>query len=113
MKYDHISFVNYNMNQLVLPLDLEILIPQNHLSTIVHEAVEKLDDTLLFQPYKGGGRPLYHPKMLLKVIIYVYTQKVYLGRQIEKLLTENIYFMWLSGSQTPDFERSIGFDLIV
>lgn len=38
MKYDHISFVNYNMNQLVLPLDLEILIPQNHLSTIVHEA---------------------------------------------------------------------------
>ncbi|WP_175638096.1 IS1182 family transposase [Metabacillus schmidteae] len=103
MKYDHISFVNYNMNQLVLPLDLEILIPQNHLSTIVHEAVEKLDDTLLVQPYKGGGRPSYHPKMLLKVIIYAYTQKVYSGRQMEKLLTENIYFMWLSGSQTPDF----------
>ncbi|APH05139.1 hypothetical protein [Bacillus weihaiensis] len=60
MKYDHTSFVNYNMNQLVLPLDLVILIPQNHLSTIVHEAVEKLDDALLFQPYKGGGRPSYH-----------------------------------------------------
>jgi transposase len=103
MKYDHISFVNYNMNQLVLPLDLEILIPQNHLSTIVHEAVEKLNDSLLVQPYKGGGRPPYHPKMLLKIVVYAYTQKIYSGRQIEKLLTENIYFMWLSGSQTPDF----------
>ncbi|MCM3410549.1 hypothetical protein [Metabacillus litoralis] len=50
------------MNQLVLPLDLEILFSQNHLSIIVHEAVEKLDDTFLVQPYKGGGRPLYQIK---------------------------------------------------
>ncbi|GIN84232.1 hypothetical protein J6TS2_06180 [Heyndrickxia sporothermodurans] len=69
MKYDHISFINYNMNQLVLLVDLEILIPPNHLSTIVHEALEKLSDSLLFQTYKGGGRPAYHPKTLLKVIV--------------------------------------------
>jgi len=40
MKHDHISFIDYNMDQLCLPLDLEVKIPQNHLSRIVHQAVE-------------------------------------------------------------------------
>ena len=41
--------------------------------------------------------------MLLKVIVYAYLNNVYSGRQMEKLLVENIAYMWLSGMQTPDF----------
>lgn len=91
------------MNQLILPMDLEVLIPPNHLSTIVNEAVEQLNDSLFLSEYKGGGRPAFHPKLLLKIIVYAYTQKIYSGRQMAKQLTENIYFMWLSNQQTPDF----------
>jgi transposase len=47
MKHDHISFIYYNMDQLILPLDLEILIPEHHLARVVHEAVEQLDDSIL------------------------------------------------------------------
>lgn len=45
----------------------------------------------------------YNPRMLLKVIVYAYLNNVYSGRKMERLLVENIAFMWLSGMQTPDF----------
>ena len=34
--------------------------------------------------------------MLLKVVLYAYTQSVFSGRKIEKLLNDNIRMMWLS-----------------
>lgn len=41
--------------------------------------------------------------MMLKVIPYAYANRIYSSRQIAKQLEENIYFMWLSGHQKPDF----------
>jgi transposase len=40
--------------------------------------------------------------MLLKVLIYAYTQQIYSSRKIAKALREN-YFMWLRGNNRPDF----------
>ncbi|HOV09391.1 MAG TPA: transposase [Spirochaetota bacterium] len=62
-----------------------------------------MDLTALYAKYKGGGRSSYHPKILLKVVIFAYTQRIYSSRQIAKALRENIYFMWLSGMNRPDF----------
>jgi transposase len=76
MKHDHISFIYYNMDQLILPLDLEILIPEHHLARVAHEAVEQLDDSIFLRHYKGGGRSSYHPKMMLKILVYAYAEKL-------------------------------------
>ncbi len=40
--------------------------------------------------------------MMLKVLVYAYTQRSYTSRQIAKALRENIHFMWLSGRSQPD-----------
>lgn len=40
---------------------------------------------------------------MLKIVLYAYTQKIYSSRKIAKQLNENIYFMWLSQYQAPDF----------
>jgi hypothetical protein len=40
--------------------------------------------------------------MLLKVIIYAYTQRVFSSRRIAKELRENVNYMWLSGMNRPD-----------
>ncbi|NQV50306.1 MAG: transposase, partial [Candidatus Marinimicrobia bacterium] len=40
------------------------------------------------QEYPGGGAPSYQPKMMLKVLINAYTQKLYSSRQIAKALIE-------------------------
>jgi transposase len=97
-------FKEYTMGQIVLlPRDLEEEIEPNHLVRVVNAAIEKMDLRVLFAQYQGGGTSSYHPKMMLKVLIYAYTQQIYSSRKIAKGLRENIYFMWLSGNSQPDF----------
>jgi transposase len=97
-------FKEYTQGQIVLlPTDLEAQIPPKHLVRVVNAGIEKMDLAPLLAQYKGGGTSSYHPKMLLKVVVYAYTQQLYSSRKIAKALRENIYFMWLSGNQQPDF----------
>jgi transposase len=97
-------FKEYTQGQVILlPTDLGAQIPPRHLVRVVNTAIEKMDLSKLLAQYKGGGASSYHPKMLLKVLVYAYTQQVYSSRKIAKALRENIYFMWLSGNQQPDF----------
>ncbi len=37
--------------------------------------------------------------MILKIILYAYTQSVFSGRRIEKLLHDSIRMMWLAQDQ--------------
>jgi transposase len=97
-------YMNYSTSgQLVLPMDIEVRIPEQHLCRIVDLAVEQMNPNILLSLHPGGGRPPYHPKMMLKIILYAYVNGIYSSRQIAKQLGESIYFMWLSGSQNPDF----------
>ena len=102
-RHNKVTFKEYNMYQLELPTDLEDLIPENHVVRLVNNIIEGMEIDLLISYYKGGGSSSYHPKMLLKVIVYAYTQKIYSSRKIAKALRENINFMWISGRNTPDF----------
>ena len=71
-------FKPYVMNQVALmPPSYEDKIPADHLVRVVSEAVEKIDVSSLVAQYKGGGRLSYHPKMLLKVLVYAYAEKIY------------------------------------
>lgn len=88
---------------MLLPADLEAQIPPKHLVRVVNAFIEKMDLSRLLAQYKGGGTSSYHPKMLLKVLVYAYTQQLYSSRKIAKALRENLYFMWLAGNQQPDF----------
>ena len=99
-----ITFKEYNMNQqMLLPPSLEELVPENHIVRVVNKAIDKMSIDPLLSRYKGGGASNFHPKMMLKVLVYAYTQKTYSSRQIAKALRENINFMWLSGNNKPDF----------
>ncbi len=97
-------FKPYVMNQIkLIPQSYDELIPENHLVRTVSEAVEKIDLNVLLNQYKGGGTSSYHPKMMLKVLVYAYCEKIYSSRRVAKALRENIHFMWISGENTPDF----------
>jgi transposase len=99
-----IVFKQYNQQQaLLLPPCLEELIPAKHLVRVVNEVVESMDISDLINLYEGGGTSAYHPRMLLKILLYAYSVKIYTGRRIAKALAENIHFMWLSGRSQPDF----------
>ena len=65
--------------------------------------MDSLELKPLYDRYKEGGCPAYHPRMMLKVMIYSFSQKTYSFRQIAKALRENFNFMWTAGGNKPDF----------
>jgi len=78
------------------------MIRSNHPVRVVNRVVDQIDIRPLIRTYKGGGSSSYHPRMLLKVLLYAYMRNIYSSRQMEDSLRENIYFMWLSGMNQPD-----------
>jgi transposase len=93
----------------LVPPSWEELIPTDHLVRVVNRAIEKINLEALMRQYKGGGTSSYHPRMMLKVLVYAYTQRIYSSRQIAKAVRENINFLWLSGGNQPDFRTINGF----
>jgi len=96
-------FKKYSQHQTVLlPPTLEELIDENHPVRVVNRVMDHIDIGPLLKKYKGGGTTSFHPRMLLKVVVYAYLSNVYSSRRMEAGLKENIHFMWLSGMQKPD-----------
>lgn len=97
-------FKQYNQQQsLLLPPSLDELIGKKHLVRVVNQVVESMDISKLINLYQGGGTSSYHPRMLLKVLLYAYSVKIYTGRKMARALSQDIHFMWLSGMSRPDF----------
>ena len=97
-------FKSYQQEQsLLFPPNISEMIPEGHMVRIVNEMINRVDRSILEAQYEGGGTSAYDPQMLLKVIIYAYTQRIFTSRQIAKALRENVNFMWLSGMNRPDF----------
>ena len=97
------QFRPYTQEQLFLPMDVTDMIPPHHVVRVVNDAVNRLSDALFEDVYPGGGRPPYHPKLMAKILVYAYTQRIYSSRQIAKAVREQIPFLWLTGRQSPDF----------
>ncbi len=87
----------------LLPPSLDELIDSKHLVRVIDEFVESLSASIWDQAFSGGGAPSYHPKMMLKIILYAYSSQIYTCRQIAKAIRQDVTFMWLAGMQRPTF----------
>ncbi len=98
-----VAFKRYQQHQqMLLPPSLDELIAADHPVRVVSQVLDKIDLEPLLKKYTGGGASSFHPRMLLKVLVYAYINNIYSSRKIEAALKENIHFMWLSGMNTPD-----------
>lgn len=87
---------------MLLPPSLDELIAAAHPVRVVNEVIESINLELLEKAYKGGGTSSYHPRMLLKILVYGYVSNTYSSRKLETAVKEHIPFMWLAGMQQPD-----------
>jgi transposase len=103
-KHSTITFIPYEMDrQWLLPPSLGELVPSGHMVRIVNAAIDRIDESLFLASYVGGGRSNYHPKLMTKLIVFGYMQRLYSSRLIAKAVREQVPFMWLAAGQTPDF----------
>ncbi len=96
-------FKNYSQGQAVLfPASLDEKLAEDSPARLVSQVVDSLDVSRIRDTYKGGGSSAYHPRMMLKVVIYAYLNNIYSCRKIEEALNDRVSFMWLSAGQAPD-----------
>ncbi len=96
-------FKYYTMNQVILPLDLEIILPKNDVAFAVSDLVESIPEQALDSFAQKTGCPAYHPRMMMKIILCAYTQSVFSGRKIEALIHDSVRMMWLAQDYRPSY----------
>ncbi len=91
--------------QLLLPAALQEWLPDDHLAYFVSDVVDQLDLSAIMARYQSEGRggPPYHPRMMVKVLLYGYCMGVASSHRIALRLHEDIAFRVLAANNTPDF----------
>ena len=98
-----VVFKPYDPDQLtLLPYKLDELVPSGHPVRIVKQVVDAIDVKPINRKYKGGGASSFHPRLMLKLLVYGYLTNTYSSRKLEDQAAQNVHFMWLLGMKKPD-----------
>jgi radical SAM protein with 4Fe4S-binding SPASM domain len=93
---------NHQHQIMAFPPTLDELVAAGHPVRTVNDVLERIDISALVAAYSPAGASAYHPRMLLKALVFAYINNIYSSRRIEEAIKENIHFMWLTGMSKPD-----------
>jgi transposase len=99
------TFRPYDPDQLLLmPPALSDWVPEEHLSRFVSDVVDSLDLSAIEEVYsEERGYPPYHPRMMVKVLLYAYCTGTYSSRRIAAKLVDSVALRFLAAGNEPDF----------
>jgi transposase len=107
---ESLMFRSDNQRQpFLLPPSLYDFVDQNHPAHLINDLVDQLDLTTLEASYGNLGQPAYHPRLMLKVILYGFTVGIFSSRKLQRACQENLAFKFLAGMETPAFRTFIEF----
>src|SRR4030065_1379677 len=70
---------------------------------IFREVTEHLDINCLDSDFNGMGQHPYHPRMLLRLLMWGMANRVVSTRRIEVLARRDVSFIYLAGGDKPDY----------
>ena len=99
--------------QLMFPPSLDELVAEDNMARAIEEYVNILNISSLNIKTKKSlikdGQPAFHPKLLLKIYIYGYLNKIRSSRKLETEIGRNIEMMWLTQGLTPSYKTIANF----
>ena len=107
------KYKDYDYSQDVLiALSLEDQLKPGSLEFAIHTLVETRMDTSIFEDRYSNdetGRSAYNPKILLKIVLFGYSQGLLSSRKLERACKKDVTFMALSCLQYPDHSTIAAF----
>lgn len=99
------TFRPYEPDQLLLlPPAIGDWVPEGHLARFVSDLVDGLDLSAIEDSYdEERGYPPYHPRMMVKVLLYGYATGSYSSRRIERGVVDSVALRFLAAGNEPDF----------
>lgn len=99
--------------QLLFPPSIDEYVSKDNSVRAIEDYVELLDmEKLGFTKsalVSTDGQPAYHPKLLLKIYIYGYLNKIRSSRRLEKEIARNVEMMWLCNELKPSYKTIANF----
>lgn len=90
---------------MMLPPVMDEWIPKDHKVRVIDYFVERINvkELGIEESNEETGRPSYAPKVMLKLLLYGYSEGERSSRKLEVLTYENIAYRWLLQDLHPDY----------
>ena len=99
--------------QIFFPPSIDEYVDQDNQVRAIEDYVELLDTAKLgftnASLNSADGQPAYHPRLLLKIYIYGYLNKIRSSRKLEQEIDRNIEMMWLCAGLKPKYRTIADF----
>ena len=88
----------------LLPVGVRDLLPAGHLAFDIVTAVERFDLSGFEQAYRadGRGRPPYHPRVMVALLLYCRAKGLMSGRQVAAACHDDLGARLITGNRYPD-----------
>jgi transposase len=104
------NFVPFSRDQaFLLPPDLRSWIPADDVVHFVVAAVERVKLGSFQIPERTGGKPQYHPRLMLALLIYCYSQGIFSSRRIERATHRDVAVRFVAANLHPDHDTIAAF----
>ena len=99
------NFIPFNREQaFLLPPDLKAWLPEDDLAHFVVAAVDRVPLGTFEVPARTGGKPQYHPRLMLALLIYAYANGIFSSRRIERATYRDIAVRFVAANLHPDHD---------
>ena len=99
------NFIPFNREQsFLLPPDLKEWLPADDVAHFIVAAVERLPLSSFQVPNRSGGKPQYHPRLMLALLIYGYANGLFSSRRIERATYRDLGVRFVAANLHPDHD---------
>jgi|SRR5690348_8510603 len=88
----------------LLPPDLKDWLPEDDIAHFIVAAVDRVRLNAFQTNPQAGGKPQYHPRLMLALLIYSYANGVFSSRRIERASFRDIGARFIAANTHPDHD---------
>jgi transposase len=99
------TYVPFDRDQpFLLPPDLKDWLPEDDIAHFIVAAAERVRLGAFRTNSQAGGKPQYHPRLMLALLVYCYANGVFSSRRIERATYRDIGARFIAANTHPDHD---------
>src|SRR5438876_8635289 len=99
------TYVPFDRSQpFLLPPDLKDWLPEDDIAHFIVAAVDRVRLGAFRTNSQSGGKPQYHPRLMLALLVYSYANGIFSSRRIERATWRDIGVRFIAANTHPDHD---------
>lgn len=104
------TYVPFDREQpFLLPPDLKDWLPEDDIAHFIVAAVERVRLAAFHTNARAGGKPQYHPRLMLALLVYCYANGIFSSRRIERATWRDVGVRFIAANTHPDHDTIASF----